>query len=223
MKLTALLLLAASLALGLLTGCGDGATGPSGPPDYFPIAMGNTWGFTVDGYVVNAGASDTIDLSGTFDREVVDTTMHQQGFEVWKIRETSAVTFTQGDTSITYRDTSFIYTLETANEFLAYNDTVSTVYEIVARLPVTVGETWEPYGGDTTVVREVLSVSEHLALPAGGFSGCLHMEDTDYTAPDDDWDIWCAPGIGPCRVVSHNADSTQVSHIEVEMESYSVN
>ena len=223
MRITAILVFTAVLAAAVLTGCGSSSTGPSGPVDYFPIAIGNTWNFSIDGYLIPAGSADTILLDGILERVIVDTTQHQQGFEVWVLKDISAVTFIQGDTTVTMRDTSFMYTFETSNEILAYDDTVSTDHEIVSKLPVTVGETWEPYSDDSTTVREVLSVTASVSVPAGSFTGCAHFRDTDSEYPDDNYEFWLAPGVGFCRIINHMVDSTEVIHFDGELESYVVN
>jgi hypothetical protein len=222
MRITAILVFTAAIAAAVLTGCGSSSTGPSGPVDYFPLAIGNTWNFSIDGYLIQAGSADTILLEGTLQRAIVDTTQHQQGFEVWVLKDIVAITFIQGDTTITMRDTSFAYTFETSNEVLAYDDTVSTDHEIVSKLPVTVGETWEPYSYDSTTVREVLSVTASVPTPAGNFTGCAHFRDTDSAYPEENFEFWLAPGVGFCKIIIHEVDSTEV-HYDGELESYVVN
>lgn len=222
MKLIAILLLLAVISIPVFTGCSSSSTGPSGPVNYFPVAMGNRWTMTMSGFVIPAGV-DTVTVTGTFERTVIDTTTHAMGYKLWVMEEISATTFTQGDTTVTYRDTSYAYTMESDSELVAYDDTITTEYEILVKLPVTVGETWEPYTDDNSVTREILSISTIVSVPAGSFSSCLHLQDTDSEAPDDNWEMWSAPGIGPCRVETDAVDSSEVIHIEGELQSYLIN
>jgi hypothetical protein len=202
----------------ILAGCGSSSSGPSAPPDYYPIAVGNWWVVSVDAYAT--AGTDTLTMTGTTTQSVSGTTTHAQGFDLWEIEEIDDFTFSVGDTTWNTLDTSYSYIAESDSEIVAYDDTITLDHEIIMKLPVTVGETWNPYTDEPDIVREILSVSASVSVPAGSFSGCLHFSDTDPQAPDDDFEAWAAPDVGPCMF---HADSADIIFWDGELQSYAVN
>lgn len=202
----------------LLSGCGDSPSDPSGPVDYFPILAGNTWNCGFTGFVL-IGA-DTITLTGTTVNTILGTTTHTGGFDVWKFRMIENITYTAGDTTWAEVDTTFTYTFSSDSEIVAYDDTLSFDYEIIMKLPVTVGESWVPDADRPDVTRSVESISESVSVPAGNFTGCLHLSDSDSQAPGYAIDMWLAPEVGHCKMIG---DSSGVMHLEIELGSYTVN
>jgi hypothetical protein len=202
----------------LLAGCGGSSSGPSGPTDYYPLAVGNWWIMDLDGYVL--WGADTVTVTAVNENTVTRTTTHAQGFDLYEIEQISTMTFTHPDTTFSDTDTTFTYIAESDSEVVAYDDTITLDHEVMLKLPVTVGETWNPYSDEPDIVREILSITVSVSVPAGSFSGCLHMEDRDPQAPDDEFEAWAAPSVGPVRML---IDSSGVFHVEGELRSYVAN
>lgn len=214
----------ALLGVSLMLGCGgDGGTGPSEPQgdDWLPLAVGNTWHAVLDGYLAAAG--DTTDVDGTLDREVMSLTSHEQGFDLWELRAVSSMTFyPEQGTSYTITDTTTQYLYEDSTEIRGYNDTISTDYELILMLPLEVGNTWYPEA-ESVLVREVMSLSASVTVPAGSYTDCAHLMDTDATQPDDAYNIYLHRGVGLVKEVIDDEEPLADSHLEMELESFSLN
>lgn len=89
-------------------------------------------------------------------------------------------------------------------------------------LPLEVGNSWYTYQ-DSSIVREVLSLSASVTVPAGSFSDCAHMEDTDTSSTDYSLDSYLHQGVGMVKQVQDDVDGPSVFHIESDLESYTVN
>jgi len=206
------------MALLMTIGCGSSSTGPTPPADYVPLTLGNTWNYSVDGYVYVTD-QDTITITGTSTQTILAVVMHQQGFELYEFQNVGTITMTTPDTTITSTDTTSSFIYETDTELRAYDDTVSTYYELVFPLPVVLGDTWLPDSEDPNVTREVMSVTETVSVPAGTYTNCALLSDTDSEAPDAVFYMYFAPGLGNVRQVIADADSSSTSYVEVVLTS----
>lgn len=198
--------------------CGSSSTGPSPPVDYVPLTLGNTWNYSLDGYAYTA-KQDTLTITGTSTQTIAAIVMHQQGFEVYVFLNTSTTTWSTPDTTVTYADTMSMYLYETDTELRVYDDTISTNYELVFPLPVVLGDTWIPDNEYPTVTREVMSVTETVSVPAGTYTNCALMSDTDTEDPEAVFDMYFCPGLGNIRQVIADADSAATSYMEVVLTS----
>lgn len=205
-----------------LAGCGSNSSGPSPAPEYFPVAVGNVWNHDVSGSWENPGV-DTAYVQGTMIREVTGTATHISGNQVFVFESVSELEFQLNDTTFTVSDTMYTYGFDADSEFIGYDDTLSADYEIVMKLPPTVGETWEPMTDDPTIVREVLSVTSSVSVPAGNFSNCVLVRDTDTDDPAYLWEMYLANGVGPVYYRAEEADGDTEIYTEVELQSYVIN
>ncbi|MCK5787148.1 MAG: hypothetical protein KAH54_11415 [Candidatus Sabulitectum sp.] len=217
------LFIAMVIAAGLiLTGCGDSSSGPSADPDYLPVSVGNHWDYGIDGFMVSS-SDDTLSVEGSFLREVTRTVTHENGSALFELEDISSLSVEIGDTVVVWTDTSYTYAFDADSEFIGYDDSLSADYEIILKLPPTLGETWEPETDDPTVVREVVSLSASISVPSGNYTGCIHLRDTDSDDPDYLWNMYLVPDIGPAMFLMEEADSSSFTHMEVDLESYVIN
>ncbi len=220
---TKLFVLSALLSLIVLQGCENErptephATPPPAVP-YYPTALGNTWIGQVDGMMIG-GHGDTSTVSGRTSSRIIGQTTHAQGFELWTLEEVDSLIYWSHDTVYTEIDTSLVYVSLSSSEVGVYDDTVTTEHEILFKLPLTVGETWTPYADYPTVTREVISLTDSVTVPAGSFSGCLRMRDTDLMNPTV-WVYYFAPDVGQVLMI---VDSTENCHISKRLMSFVIN
>lgn len=201
----------------LFNACGSDSTGPSEPEDWFPLAVNNTWHYGLDGYWI-AASGDTVDWSGSFDRTVTALREHQGGFQVYELRTIMHLINTTPDTTVETRDTLYIYLRETDSEMQGYDDTISTDYELIAQFPVTLGDTWNVYS-DSTLAREVTSTSATASVPAGTFSDCAIISETDSSWPDYSWNTYLKRGVG---IVYEIMDHENYEYLEISLENYTL-
>ncbi len=218
MRIAILLILAGWL---IIAGCGTDASGPSADPDYFPISIGNQWDYDVDGYLTNT-KGDTLTVDGSYVREVTKTVTHESGLVLFELVSSFSMSVQFPDTVVVWSDTSYSYTFDADSELIAYDDTLTSDFEIVMKFPPVAGETWEPFA-DSTVIREVVSLSSSISVPSGNYTDCIHLRDTDTADPDFLWNMYVAEGIGPASFVIEEADSNSFSHMEIELESFLIN
>lgn len=205
----------------IIAGCGTDSSGPSADPDYFPISLGNQWDYDVDGYFTDA-KGDTLTADGSYVRKVTKTVTHENGLVLFELVSSFSMSVELPDTVVVWSDTSYSYTFDADSELLAYDDTLSSDYEIVMKFPPVAGETWEPFA-DSTVIREVVSISASISVPSGNYTDCIHLRDTDTAYPDFLWNMYVAEGIGPASFLIEEADSNSFSHMEIKLESYLIN
>ncbi len=201
-----------SLFILLLTSCGSSSTSPSSPSSYIPLSVGNQWNNDINGFVIFA-SGDTLTISGTMVRKITGTATHDNGASCYISEDLMNITYTTPDTSFSFSDTTINYIAESDTQFLVYDDTLSTEFELLLKLPVTVGETWVPDpADDPDTVREVISITSSVSVPAGSFTNCLLTEDSDPSLPDDYWRMYFAPGIGPVKIemVEVDDDYTEI-------------
>lgn len=215
-RLAAIVCLAA-----FLWGCGSSSSGPSPAPEYFPLTVGNVWNHEVTSQWFSP--TDTLDATGTMTRLITGTATHENGRTLFAMQSISEFEVPFGDTTIVWADTSISYGFDADSEFIAYDDTVSAEYEIFMKLPPTVGETWEPMSDDSTIVREVISITASVSVPAGNFSDCIHIRDTDTDEPEYSWDTYIADGVGPVLYEVFEEDSVFTMDTDIELTSYVVN
>ncbi len=205
----------------VIAGCGSNSSGPSADPDFFPISIGNLWNYDVDGYLTDA-KGDTLAADGSFVREATKTVTHESGLVLFELVSTFSMSIEFPDTVVVWSDTSYSYIFDADSELIGYDDTLSADYEIVLKFPPTVGETWEPFI-DSTIVREVVSLSASISVPSGNYTDCIHLRDTDTAEPDYLWNMYVAEGIGPAMFIMEEADSNSFTHMEIMLESYVIN
>jgi len=205
-------------ALLITIGCGSSSTGPTPPVNYVPLTLGNTWNYSADGYAYTTD-QDTITITGTSTQTITAIVMHQQGFELYEFLNIGIITIITPDTTITSTDTTSMFIYETDTELRVYDDTISTYYELAFPLPVVLGDTWLPDSGDPTVTREVMSVTETVSVPAGTYTNCALMSDTDTEDPEAVFDMYFCPGLRNIRQVIADDDSAATSYMEVVLTS----
>ncbi len=218
MKIT-LMLFSAAMLLTVFS-CGNSSTGPNPPPegDWMPLTVGNWWNYDMDGFMIPGSSPDTLIVGGTFNRTITALLNHSGGFEVYEFRTVMNMTFTSPDTVYTDVDTTYLYIRNTVDEIQGYDDTVSTDYLLLAPLPLTLNETWNPLQ-DSTEVREVVSLDASLTVTAGSFSNCAIIRETDPTEPDEQWDEYLHRGTG---IISDRTTHGDDLEMNINLESYNV-
>jgi len=184
------------LLIAFLFSCGGDTTGPDpAPEDWMPMTVGNWWNYVYDGFTFFGTSADSFVVSGSGERRVTALLSHQGGFEVYEFRMQSDVTLTNPDTTMVFADTQFVYIRNTGDEIRAYPDTVSTDYDLFALLPLTLNESWLTQPGDTET-NEVTSLSASVTVPAGSFTNCAIITQTDTQEPTYQWDSYFHNGLG---------------------------
>lgn len=209
-----------ALVIAFLFACGGDTTGPDPAPegDWMPMTVGNWWNYVYDGFTFFGTGTDSFDISGSAERRVMALLGHQGGFQVYEFRSQSEMILTNPDTTMVYADTQFIYIRNTGDEIRAYDDTVSTDYNLVALLPLTLGESWLTQPGDTDE-SEVTSLSASVTVPAGSFSGCAVITQTDTSEPAYQMDSYFHDGTG---IVLDFVKLEDQMEITVSLETYYV-
>jgi len=210
----------AALLIAFLFACGGDTTGPGPAPegDWMPMTVGNWWNYAYDGFTFFGTSMDSFDISGSAERRVTALLQHQGGFQVYEFRSLSEMILTNPDTTMVYADTQFIYIRNTGDEIRGYQDTVSTDYNLVALLPLTLGESWLTQPGGTNE-NEVTSLNASVTVPAGSFSGCAVITQTDTQEPTFQLDSYFHDGTG---VVWDFMKQGDVMEITVSLETYYV-
>ncbi|MCD4702547.1 MAG: hypothetical protein K8S24_11890 [Candidatus Aegiribacteria sp.] len=196
----------AVVSLFTVFGCGSSSTGPSANDDYLPMAVGNQWNYSLSGYVSTVGSTDTTFLSGSNFTHVIGTTTHQQGFQLYTIKDSLITIMTTPDTVFTHTTVTMNYAHKTDSEWRMYDDTTSTDYELFMKLPVTVDDTWIPETAEPTVSRTVLSLSASVTVPAGSYANCANLRDTDSLEPTFYFDLFLSRGTGAVKYLIHETD-----------------
>lgn len=209
-----------AILITLVFSCGDSATGPGPSPDedWFPLTVGNWWNSTYDGFMIIDTDADTFDISGSMERSVTALLQHQEGFQVYEFRALTEFILTNPDTSMVNSDTQFIYIRETSDELRGYQDTVSTYYELIAMLPLTLGESWLAYPDENTEY-EVTSLNSSVTVQAGTFSGCAVITRTDPDDPNFQSDAYFHDGTG---IVFEYITEDGFLEITASLESYNI-
>ena len=209
-----------ALLIAFLFACGGDTTGPDPAPegDWMPMTVGNWWNYVYDGFTFFGTSTDSFDISGSAERRVTALLSHQGGFGVYEFRLQSEITLTNPDTTMVYADTQFVYIRNTGDEIRAYEDTVSTDYDLFALLPLTLGETWLTQPGDADV-SEVTSLSASVTVPAGSFSSCAVITQTDTSEPTYQMDSYFHDGTGIVLDFVKLGDQMEIT---VSLETYYV-
>jgi hypothetical protein len=204
----------------LLIACGSDSSGPSEPGDWLPLAVGNWWQYELDGFWLTM-YGDTVDWSGTFDREVTALCEHSGDFQVYEFSTVMHSFQSTPDTTVEQWDTMYIYLRETEEELRGYDDTLTTDYELIAQYPLTVGDSWNAYSDpDSTIMYEVTSLSATASVPAGSYSSCAVLRETDSTLPLYSWDTYLHRGVG---IVFEVINSGVLEYAEISLSAFNVN
>ncbi len=209
-----------ALVIAFLFACGGDTTGPGPAPegDWMPLTVGNWWNFDYDGFMLMGTRADSFVVSGSTERRVTALLQHQGGFGVYELRLQSETILTNPDTTMAFADTQFVYIRNTGDELRAYEDTVSTDYDLVALLPLTLGESWLTQPGDTHE-NEVTSLNASVTVPAGSFSNCAVITQTDTSEPTFQLDSYFHDGTGVVRDFVKQGDQQEIT---VNLETYYV-
>lgn len=218
MKKTILLSMAVSI-LSVLSTCGSDSTGPEPQSEnWMPLSVGNCWNSTIEGYTIDPTGPDTFDLSGSMERTVTALLDHQGGFQVYEFETLMEMTFTHPDTSYVVAETLYIYLRNTGDEMREYKDTVSTDYMLIALFPLTLNETWSASPVSSTIY-EVVSLNASVTVPAGSFSNCAIIRETNLNEPDFQCDRYYHRNLG---IIRDSLVYGDLQEIILNLESYNV-
>ncbi|MCD4701247.1 MAG: hypothetical protein K8S24_05245 [Candidatus Aegiribacteria sp.] len=209
-----------ALLIAFMFACGGDTTGPDPGPDedWMPLTVGNWWNYVYGGFTFFGASADSFVVSGSTERRVTALLQHQGGFQVYEFSIQSQMILTDPDTTMVYADTQFVYIRNTGDEIRAYQDTVSIDYNLVALLPLTLGESWLTQPGDTHE-NEVTSLNASVTVPEGSFSGCAVITQTDTQEPTYQMDSYFHDGTG---VVWDFVKLGDLQQITVSLETYYV-
>jgi hypothetical protein len=210
--------IAISLLL-LLFSCDKDSTGPSDPGDYLPLSVGNLWSYSMSGYMKTATIRDSLLVTGTKLTVVTGLTSHQSGFDLYVLKDSTTMSVTMPDTTITNTEVSIDYICKTDTEYRIYDDTVTTEYEILLKLPVVLNDSWVPESDEPTVTRTVRSVTSSITVPAGSYSDCVYLRDTDTAKPGSYFDLYISRGDGAVEFTIQMVDSTYTTYMDFDLTS----
>lgn len=199
--------------------CGDGSTGPEPPEeDWLPLAVGNWWVGDISGYMLVATQPDTIVFDGTAERRITALVEHADGFQVYLMETMMEMTASSPDTTISMSDSTFIYLRNTGDEMRGYQDLQSSEYQLMARFPLTVGDSWLQWD-DSTVTTEVETLDGSVTVPAGTYSGCAVLLETDSIQPEYTWRNFLHRGTG---IVKDSVWFSDDQLLVIELSSFSL-
>jgi hypothetical protein len=198
----------AVLLLTMLFSCGKDSTGPSDPGDYLPLSVGNQWIYSMSGYLKMA-TRDSLLITGAKLTVITGLTTHQSGYDLYVLKDSTTMSVTMPDTTITKTDT----------EYRIYDDTVTTEYEILLKLPVVLNDSWVPESDEPTVTRTVRSVTSNITVPAGSYSDCVYLRDTDTAKPGSYFDFYISRGNGAVEFTIQMVDSTNTMFMDFDLTS----
>ncbi len=205
--------------LSVLSACGGDSTGPEPQSEnWMPLSVGNFWNSTIEGYTIDPAGPDTFDLSGSLERTVTALLDHQGGFRVYELETITEMTFTHPDTSYTVAETLYIYLRNTGDEMREYQDTVSINYMVIALFPLTLNKIW-PASPVSSTIYEVVSLKASVTVPAGSFSNCGIIRETDLNEPDFICDRYFHRDLG---IVRDSLVYGDLQKIIFNLESYDV-
>jgi len=206
------------LLLTMLFSCGKDSTGPSDPGDYLPLSVGNQWIYSMSGYLKMA-TRDSLLITGAKLTVITGLTTHQSGFDLYVLKDSTTMSVTMPDTTITNTEVSTDYICKTDTEYRIYDDTVTTEYEILLKLPVVLNDSWVPESDEPTVTRTVRSVTSNITVPAGSYSDCVYLRDTDTAKPGSYFDIYISRGNGAVEFTIQMVDSTNTMFMDFDLTS----
>jgi hypothetical protein len=212
----------AVLLLMLLFSCGEDSTGPSAPGDYLPLSVGNQWNYSISGYMKTTDR-DSFPITGTKLTSIAGLTTHQSGFDLYVLKDSSYTIVTTPDTTFTNTEVITEYICKTDTEYRIYKDTVTTDYELLLKLPVVLNDSWVPKPDEPTVTRRVQSTTSSITVPAGSYSDCVDLRDTDTAEPGTAFDIYISRGDGAVEFIVMMDDSTQTMYMDFKLTSSIVN
>ncbi|MCK4506695.1 MAG: hypothetical protein KAW14_13855 [Candidatus Aegiribacteria sp.] len=91
------------------------------------------------------------------------------------------------------------------------------------KLPVTLGDTWVPNSDEPTITRTVLSLSASVTVPAGSYTSCANLRDTDSEEPDFYFDLFFSRGTGVVKHLYYVTDSDGTIHMAYNLTSSIIN
>jgi len=177
---------------------------PAGEPDWYPVAPGLFWEYSVGG--TQSFGADTSDISGEMVRNVAGVFQHEDGFPVSMIVTSATITFTprSGEAASTSAIQDTFYVCSTDSLVLRYQSLDSHEAFVMMRLPLEVGLTWS-FSPSVPTVDRVESLDETVTVPAGLFTGCAYVHEP-FTTPGAEGsydDFYFADGTGLVKFVLH--------------------
>lgn len=182
-------------------GCSDDSpntpTGPGGPANIWPLALGNWWAMHYELKLAGMTMVDEVDTTR------IDTTLNW-GNNTW-----------YGSKS----DTVFMRNAADGVRSLTFSGRYPNgIEELYIKYPVAVGESWL-VASDTLTIR-VVSNSESITVPAGTFVNCIKYAVTQPSAGANDY--YLKPGVGLILVAgSHSEMGFEITE-KVELAGYYV-
>jgi hypothetical protein len=191
---------------------------------YWPMAPGNQWIYSetdADGnelrveVVVTDETREILGITATvvhdtvsLDGELVEDTLD------WYAQDTAGNLWYLGEDTKEYENGEVV---STAGSWEAGVDGAQPGIILPADPEVGMTYRQEYYAGEAEDAAEVLSIAEHVEVPAGSFDDCLKTSDFTPLDPDVVEEKYYAPGIGLVQVVQVSGGSSRE-----ELESYSL-
>ena len=164
-------------------------------PFYYPLAVNNTWEYTMGTVTTIRGSQDTTFTRTDSSQTTVIAETTYFGDSVWKLRSQSTST----------TDTAYTYIGQENGEIRDYPppDLCGATVRTILQLPLAENATWtvqlSEYGG---VVKERATVEAHgpLTVPAGTFSDAWEVDYVQlYSQPIETTQTWYVDGIGVAK------------------------
>jgi hypothetical protein len=202
-----------------LFSCKKDSTGPSDPGDYLPLTVGNQWSYSVSGYL-KTGNRDSIPVTGSKLMAITGSTTHQSGFDLFILKDSSNTVMTMPDSTYTTIKVETVYICKVKDVgYRIYKDTVTTDFELLLKLPVVLNDSWVPRQDQPTNTRVVRSVSSSVTVPAGSYTGCVNLRDTNTSAPASFFDVFISRGDGIVKFVLNTVSSAGTMYLDMNLAS----
>lgn len=194
---------------GLLGGCaGNGPTNVGSPdgevstaaaPSFvlWPLSLGNTWRYRVTTYSGPAAASS--DGAGEIAPASASTSTHALK-ATGKQTIGGASWFVLTETTVGTPGSQQHYSRH-VDAGLCWKNTLVTGAYFLVHTPIAVGTSWNnPGPGGGTVTWSIVSLTATVTVPAGTFTNCVLVTDTNSATPGITTRRWYASGVGLVRV-----------------------
>ncbi len=162
MKYSAVLLL---LALTVSAVAAEPVSNPE--PNWFPLAVGNSWLFEIESFAISDG--DSTFYTGSKQYEITDLLTHDAGFPIYELLTIYNVIPVGSDAAESSPDTTIEYLRQSATELRCYISPALDMFDV-----------WISFGMMNTEMakrRETsapmgIRVEESVTVPAGSFNDC---------------------------------------------------
>ena len=176
-------------------GVSDGIEVSLTPPnhDLLPLQVGNYWWYSVWDEEYGEDAPGHIEITGS--------------------SKVSTVTVYDVEKDISEPIPPVIAMGRAAAGYCEYKEDGVTITppRLFLKLPAVQGDSWQTVAADAigpyTVTHTIVSIKEVVETPAGTFTDCVKVENTNSAWPDEREDMWFAPGVGLVKQENYEGET----------------